>query len=83
MECVFFHKATKTLIVTDIVVYIPKTPLEIVPTSMVLDQARDDGLGATIAGNLTKEEIKAKVVPGPVEDTPGNRRKGVLASCTI
>lgn len=78
MECVFFHKATKTLIVTDIVVYIPQTPLDVVPTSMVLDQARGDGPSARITGNLTKEEIKEKFVPGPVEDNPVNRKKGVL-----
>lgn len=76
MECVFFHKATKTLIVTDIVVYIPKTPLEVVAPSMVLDQARDDGLSAQITGDLSPAEVERKIVPGPVQDTPANRLKG-------
>ena len=75
----FFHKATKTLLVTDLVVYVPSQPLDIIPVENLLDLARNDGLNAQIAGDLTPEEINARIIKGAVTDTPQNRRLGVMA----
>eukprot|EP00210_Caulerpa_lentillifera_P002074 g1989.t1 len=76
VECVFFHKATKTLIVTDLVVYVPGKPLEVIPTQSLLDLARNDGLNTSIAGDLSPEQIKALTTKGPVEDNSKNRNIG-------
>ncbi|GMH33802.1 hypothetical protein BSKO_01636 [Bryopsis sp. KO-2023] len=83
VECMFYHKASKTLIVTDIVVYIPSTPLEIVPTANLLDQAKDNGLNTFLTGDMTKEEVKAKTVPGEVDDTPANRKRGWMRTALL
>ena len=79
VECVFFHKATKTLLVTDLVVYVPSQPLDIIPVENLLDLARNDGLNVQIAGDLTSEEIKERITKGAVADTPQNRRLGAMA----
>ncbi|CAG9465706.1 unnamed protein product [Pedinophyceae sp. YPF-701] len=38
-EVAFYHKASKTLLVTDCVVYVPKEPLEIVDPELLIDAA--------------------------------------------
>lgn len=76
MECVFFHKPSRTLLVTDLVVYIPKEPIEVIPKELLLDLARNDGLNTLIAGDLTPEEVKERTTKGPIPDTLQNRRIG-------
>eukprot|EP01024_Parvocaulis_polyphysoides_P029018 TRINITY_DN26160_c0_g1_i1.p1 TRINITY_DN26160_c0_g1~~TRINITY_DN26160_c0_g1_i1.p1 ORF type:complete len:372 (-),score=52.30 TRINITY_DN26160_c0_g1_i1:16-978(-) len=40
IEVAFFHKSTRTLIVTDAVIFIPKKPLDIVEPPLLLDAAK-------------------------------------------
>lgn len=78
MECVFLHKESRTLLVTDLVVYVPRRPLDVIPTNSLLDLARNDGLNVLIAGDLTKEEVAQRTRKGPVEDTAQNRSIGEI-----
>lgn len=75
LECSFFHKETRTLLVTDAVIFIPPKPLDVIPVSYLLENARDDGLNTVMAGDKDKSDIK-KFKKGPVEDTPAARLKG-------
>ena len=43
-EVAFFHAASKTLLVTDAVVYVPEDPPEIIPRKSLLEIARDGWL---------------------------------------
>eukprot|EP00803_Ostreobium_quekettii_P006277 evm.model.scf_3018.1 EVM.evm.TU.scf_3018.1 scf_3018:3596-7346(+) len=75
LECAFLHKETRTLLVTDAVIFIPPKPLDVIPVSYLLENARDDGLNTIMAGDKDTDDIK-KFKKGPVEDTPAARLKG-------
>lgn len=75
-EVAFFHKKSRTLMVTDSVIYVPDDPPECIPTDALLDVARDGLLARSISGGRSAEEVRAIAQQGPVEDTPENRRKG-------
>ncbi|GIM12716.1 hypothetical protein Vretimale_15892, partial [Volvox reticuliferus] len=75
-EVAFFHKRSRTLLVTDAVVYIPDDPPEVIPVDALLETARDNFLARFISGGRTQQEVAAIAQPGPVEDTPEARRKG-------
>jgi len=83
VESVFFHKKTKTLLVTDLVVFVPPTPLDVIPPKNLIDLARNDGLNAIVAGDLSPQEVKAKTTKGPVPDTPKNRQIGRSLFCLV
>ena len=65
---------------TDLVVCITERPIDVIPSECLLDLARNDGLNASIAGDLTKEQIAERTVKGPVSDTPENRRIGKVTT---
>eukprot|EP00879_Flechtneria_rotunda_P019588 GHRR01020581.1.p1 GENE.GHRR01020581.1~~GHRR01020581.1.p1 ORF type:complete len:394 (+),score=84.45 GHRR01020581.1:401-1582(+) len=73
-EVSFFHKATKTLMVTDAVVYVDKDPPACIPEKALKSQAQDGWLQKFLNGGRTPAEIKAIARKGPVEDTLDNRR---------
>mmetsp|Transcript_5307 Transcript_5307/g.11605 ORF Transcript_5307/g.11605 Transcript_5307/m.11605 type:complete len:498 (+) Transcript_5307:51-1544(+) len=75
-EVAFFHKRSKTLLVTDAVVYISDKVPEVIPKEAILETARDGWLARFIAGDRTREEVAAIAKPGPAEDTEESRRKG-------
>ncbi|KAG2498386.1 hypothetical protein HYH03_003645 [Edaphochlamys debaryana] len=75
-EVAFFHKRTRTLLVTDAVIYVPDTPPEVIPRQALLAQAKDGFLARFKTGGKTKQEVEAIAKTGPVEDTPENLRKG-------
>lgn len=75
-EVAFFHKQTRTLLVTDAVVYVPEDAPECIPRQALVGAARDGFLARYVTGGRTKEEVEAIAVKGPVEDTLAARRKG-------
>ncbi|KXZ51187.1 hypothetical protein GPECTOR_13g674 [Gonium pectorale] len=74
-EVAFFHKKTRTLLVTDAVVYIPEDPPECIPVDALLEIARDGWLARFISGGRSAKEVAEIAQPEPVEDTPAARRK--------
>ncbi|KAG2424024.1 hypothetical protein HXX76_014848 [Chlamydomonas incerta] len=75
-EVAFFHKRTRTLLVTDAVVYVPEDPPEVIPVPALLDIARDNALARFVAGGRSRAEVAAIARPEPVEDSREARRKG-------
>lgn len=75
-ECAFFHKRSKTLIVTDAVVMLNDNVPAIIPVPALLESARDSWLNRFRAGNRTREEIKEIADPSPREDTQEARVRG-------
>ncbi|PNW73530.1 hypothetical protein CHLRE_13g562750v5 [Chlamydomonas reinhardtii] len=75
-EVAFFHKKTRTLLVTDAVVYVPEDPPEVIPVPALLDLARDNYLAQFVAGGRSRAEVAAIARPEPVEDSREARRKG-------
>ncbi|EFJ41123.1 hypothetical protein VOLCADRAFT_107814 [Volvox carteri f. nagariensis] len=75
-EVAFFHKKSRTLLVTDAVVFVPEDPPEVIPEDALLEIARDNLLARFISGGRTPGEVAAIAQTGPVEDTPAARRKG-------
>lgn len=49
-ECAFFHRRTRTLLVTDAVVYVEDKPPESVPEEALLEQGQDGWLAKFLAG---------------------------------
>lgn len=69
VEVAFFHKKSKSLLVTDAVIFVPERPPKVVSVEALLSAARN-GLAVKILS-------AGKVVPDdPILDTPGNRQKG-------
>ncbi|GFR43070.1 hypothetical protein Agub_g4077, partial [Astrephomene gubernaculifera] len=75
-EVAFFHRRSRSLLLTDAVVYVPEDPPEVIPVDALLQNARDGLLARSIAGGLPAEEVRRIAQPGPVEDSPEARRKG-------
>ncbi|KAJ9529414.1 hypothetical protein QJQ45_013718, partial [Haematococcus lacustris] len=75
-EVAFFHKRSRTLLVTDAVLYVDQQPPDIIPVPSLLELARDNLLARFVAGGRTAQEVKEIARPEPVEDTPANRRRG-------
>ena len=50
-ECAFFHKSTRTLLVTDAVMYLSDDVPDIIPKQALLESARDSWLNRFRAGN--------------------------------
>lgn len=71
MEVAFYHKRTRTLLVTDAVIFVPRKPPECISRESLLASAKN-GLAVKILS-------KGKEVPEePVVDNPMNRQKGIL-----
>lgn len=69
VEVAFLHQATKTLLVTDAVILVPKEAPQVVPKEALL-QAAENGLAVQLLSG-------GKEVPKePVLDTPEARRRG-------
>eukprot|EP00897_Mesotaenium_endlicherianum_P004057 jgi/Mesen1/367/ME000001S02674 len=69
VEAAFFHRATRTLLVTDAVILVPPEPLEVV-SQVALFQAAQNGLAVQVLS-------RGRDVPTePVPDTPAARRTG-------
>lgn len=75
-EVAFFHKKSRTLMVTDAVIYVSDKPPDVIPREALLETARDNFLARFIAGDKTLEEVRQIANPAPVEDTEESRRKG-------
>lgn len=75
-EVAFYHKRSRTLMVTDAVIYIPSEPPQVIPRQGLLDAARDGWLARYVSGDLSSEEVKQIANTQPVADTPENRRRG-------
>lgn len=69
MEVAFYHKPSRTLLVTDAVIFVPRKPPECISKESLLASAKN-GLAVKILS-------KGKEVPQePVVDNPMNRQKG-------
>ncbi|KAL0450496.1 UNVERIFIED_CONTAM: hypothetical protein Slati_1606000 [Sesamum latifolium] len=69
VEVAFYHKRTRTLLVTDAVIYVPRQPPECISKDSLLSSAKN-GLAVKILS-------KGKEVPDePVVDNKMNRQKG-------
>lgn len=69
----FYHKRTRTLLVTDAVIYVPRQPPECISKESLLSSAKN-GLAVKILS-------KGKEVPEePVVDNKMNRQKGKSSS---
>lgn len=69
MEVAFFHKKSKTLLVTDAVIYVPDKPPEVVGKEALLDAAKN-GLAVKILS-------AGKEVPNdPIVDDSSTRQRG-------
>lgn len=75
-EVAFYHKKSRTMLVTDSVVYVTEKPSEAIPASALLENARDNFLARFVAGARTKAEVEQQARPERVDDTPENRRRG-------
>ncbi|KAB2056064.1 hypothetical protein ES319_A11G078700v1 [Gossypium barbadense] len=69
VEVAFYHKQSRTLLVTDAVIYVPKNPPECINKEYLLESAKN-GLAVKI---LSKGK---KVLDEPVVDNEINRQKG-------
>nr|AJW87636.1 VG1a [Brassica oleracea var. italica] len=69
VEVAFYHKRSRTLLVTDAVIFVPKKPPSSISSESLLASAKN-GLAVKILS-------KGKQVPNdPVVDTPNTRQKG-------
>ena len=69
VEVAFYHKPSRTLLVTDAVIYVPAKPAEVVSKSALLEAAKN-GLAVKILS-------KGKTVPDePIIDNERTRQKG-------
>ncbi|KAF5735574.1 hypothetical protein HS088_TW15G01082 [Tripterygium wilfordii] len=69
VEVAFYHKRSRTLLITDAVIFVPRKPPECISEESLLASAKN-GLAVKILS-------KGKKVPeGPVVDNPKNRQKG-------
>ena len=69
MEVAFYHKRSRTLLVTDAVIFVPRLPPECISKESLLASAKN-GLAVKILS-------KGKEVPNePVIDDKRNRQKG-------
>lgn len=69
VEVAFYHKRTRTLLVTDAVIYVPRQPPECIGKESLLSSAKN-GLAVKILS-------KGREVPEePVVDNSMNRQKG-------
>ncbi|CAN0924326.1 hypothetical protein LINGRAHAP2_LOCUS34111 [Linum grandiflorum] len=69
VEVAFYHKRSRSLLVTDAVIFVPRNPPECIDRDSLLASARN-GLAVKILS-------KGKEVPeGPVVDNPTTRQKG-------
>ena len=69
MEVAFYHKRSRSLLVTDAVIFVPRNPPECVDRDSLLASAKN-GLAVKILS-------KGKEVPeGPVVDNAMTRQKG-------
>lgn len=60
-EVAFFHAASKTLLVTDAVVYVPEDPPEIIPRKSLLEIARDGWLSRWGGGGWGQAGMAGRV----------------------
>lgn len=71
VEVAFFHKKSKTLLVTDAVIYVPEKPPEVVGKEALLDAAKN-GLAVKILS-------AGKEVPNdPIVDDSATRQRGTI-----
>ncbi|KIY94436.1 hypothetical protein MNEG_13525 [Monoraphidium neglectum] len=82
-EVAFFHKASKTLMVTDAVVFVPDDAPEVISNRALLYNAQDGLLQRAIAGGKTRAEVAAIAKDGYPEDTLENRRLGWQRMCLL
>jgi hypothetical protein len=77
-EAALFHRASKTLMVTDAVVFVPRDPPPVIPKWALLALGARDGFLATyLTGNRTKAQVEAEARKGPQgPDSPEARRLG-------
>lgn len=69
MEVAFYHKPSRTLLITDAVIFVPRKPPECISKESLLASAKN-GLAVKILS-------KGKEVPNePVVDNKMNRQKG-------
>lgn len=69
MEVAFYHKRSRTLLVTDAVIYVPRQPPECINKESLIASAKN--------GLAVKLLSKGKEVPQePVVDNKLNRQKG-------
>ncbi|CAM6117338.1 unnamed protein product [Calypogeia fissa] len=69
VEVAFFHKKSRSLLVTDAVIFVPERPPKVVSTEALLASAKN-GLAVKILS-------AGKVIPDdPIVDTPATRQKG-------
>jgi hypothetical protein len=84
-ECAFYHKRSKTLLVTDAVIYVDDKAPSVIPTKALLGIARDGWLARLVNGGRSKEEVQAiaRDEKEAVEDTPQNRMLGWMRMCLL
>ncbi|PRW18341.1 lysine--trna ligase [Chlorella sorokiniana] len=75
IECAFFHKKTRTLLVTDAVISVPNTPPELVPPENLLDAAARNFFINVLSGDLAAQPVDG-VPLKPTELTPAARNLG-------
>lgn len=69
MEVAFYHKASRSLLVTDAVIFVPDKPPSVVSKEALLDAARN--------GLAVKVLSAGKEVPDdPIVDNEENRQRG-------
>ncbi|KAI3435565.1 hypothetical protein D9Q98_001630 [Chlorella vulgaris] len=75
IEAAFFHKASKTLLVTDAVISVPSNPSPLVPAASLLSAAARNFFIDVLAGELAAEPVDG-VPLKPKELTPAARKLG-------
>jgi hypothetical protein len=75
-ECAFFHKASRSLLVTDALMYASDQVPEIVPKDAALELARDGWLVRFVSGGRSAEQVNEIARPEPVDDSEAARIRG-------
>ncbi|KAF8071318.1 rbm8a [Scenedesmus sp. PABB004] len=73
-EVAFFHRASRSLLVTDAVVYVERDPPACIPDAALRSQAQDGWLQRYLAGGRSGAEVAAVARRGRVEDSAEARR---------
>ncbi|GAQ89897.1 hypothetical protein KFL_005740080 [Klebsormidium nitens] len=76
VELAFFHKASKSLLVTDAVIRVPDTPPEVIRKEALLDSARNGVVVSLRSGGKPIPDFKLFPGSNRIDDTEENRLLG-------
>lgn len=79
-EVAFFHRQSRSLLLTDSVIYVPADPPEVIRLQNLLDAATDNLIVQLSMTLVSDVDISGYDLQKTVDDTPASRRKGAPPS---